>query len=307
MRIEHLLKAIGDTPLLPARRFCAVEKIPPTIYAKCECFNPGGSIKDRAALFMVEDAEQQGLLLPGGVIIEPTSGNTGIGLAVVAAQKGYKLILTMPESMSIERRKLLAALGAELVLTPAKEGMQGAVEKAMLLAAEYPASFIPNQFKNPANAEAHYCGTAEELWEEMDGAIDFLIACVGSGGTITGCGTRLKERKPDIRIIAVEPEESPLLSQGKAGPHGIQGIGANFIPALLDQSVIDEIVTVSTTEAIASAQAFSKSEGLGVGISSGAALAAAIKIARREENQDKNIVVILPDGSERYLSTALFQ
>lgn len=306
MKIHTLLDAIGNTPLLHARRFAAAAQIPADIFAKCECFNPGGSIKDRAALTMVETAEQQGLLAPGGVIIEPTSGNTGIGLALVARQKGYRLLLTMPESMSVERRKLLASLGAELILTPAKAGMQGAVDRAMLLAAEYPSSFIPNQFKNPANAAAHYYGTAEELWQETDGQIGALVACVGSGGTITGCGARLKELKPDIQVIAVEPEESPLLSQGKSGSHGIQGIGANFVPALLDQSVIDEIITVSTETAIATARQFSLSEGLGVGISSGAALAAALRLARRPALAAQQIVAILPDGNGRYMSTPLF-
>jgi len=306
MKIHNLLGAIGNTPLLPAVRFCQQQHVPAQLFAKCECFNPGGSIKDRAALSMVEAAEQAGILQPGGVIIEPTSGNTGIGLALIARQKNYRLILTMPDTMSIERRKLLTSLGAELVLTPGKKGMQGAVDQAMLLSAQYPNSFIPNQFNNQANAAAHYYGTALELWEEMEEDIDLLVCTFGSGGTVSGCGKRLKELDPTIRIIAVEPEESPLLSRGVAGSHGIQGIGANFIPGLLDQSVIDRVVTVSTEEAIAASRAFSATEGLGVGISSGAALAAAQKVAEEEENQGKRIVVILPDGSERYMSTNLF-
>lgn len=306
MKIDSLLDAIGNTPLLLARRFAAAGGVPPRIYAKCESFNPGGSIKDRAALAMVEAAEEQGVLRPGGVIIEPTSGNTGLGLALVAAQRGYRLILTMPESMSLERRKLLAALGAELVLTPSAQGMQGAVDRAMLLAAEFPASFIPNQFKNPANAAAHYYGTAEELWREMEGQIGLFVAGVGSGGTLTGCGARLKELDPAIRVIAVEPAESPLLSQGRAGAHGIQGIGANFIPALLEQSLIDQVVAVPTAEALAASRQFAACEGLGVGISSGAALAAAVRLAAEAEHAEQNIVVILPDGNERYLSTDLF-
>ena len=306
MPLHTLLHTIGNTPLLHAHRFAIEAHIPANLFVKCECFNPGGSIKDRAALSMIEAAEREGLLRPGGVIIEPTSGNTGIGLALVARQKGYRLLLTMPESMSLERRKLLASFGAELVLTSAKAGMQGAVDRAMLLAAEYPNSYIPNQFKNPANAAAHYFGTAEEIWRDTEGQVGLLVACVGSGGTITGCGARLKELKPDIHIVAVEPAESPLLSTGKSGEHGIEGIGANFIPALLDQSLIDEIITVSTADALATARRFSRSEGLGVGISSGAALAAALTLVVREEFSAQQIVVILPDGSNRYMSTPLF-
>lgn len=301
-----ILDMIGRTPLLPAPRFTAALGGAGCLYAKCECFNPGGSIKDRAALAMIETAEEQGLLKPGGVIIEPTSGNTGIGLALIAAQRGYQLILTMPENMSLERRKLLAALGAELVLTRGADGMQGAVERSLLLAAQHPLSFIPNQFANPANAAAHYYGTAEEIWQQSKGEIDMLVAGIGTGGTITGCGLRLKELKPEIKIIGVEPAESPLLSQGRSGAHGIQGIGANFVPGLLQRDLLDEILTVSTENALRAARLFARSEGLSVGISSGAALQAALTLSLREENAGLNIVAILPDGGERYMSTALF-
>lgn len=307
MRINDLLQNIGNTPLLKADKYTAACGSNAQLLVKCECFNPGGSIKDRAALYMVRAAEEEGLLSPGGVIIEPTSGNTGVGLAVVAAQRGYRLILTMPESMSLERRKLLSSLGAELVLTPAKLGMQGAVDQAMLIAAEYQSSFIPNQFQNPANAAAHYYGTAMELWEESEGEINAFFAGIGSGGTITGCGRRLKELDEQIKIIGVEPAESPLLSTGVLGSHGIQGIGANFVPALLDRSIIDEVLTVTTATAITEAKRFAAAEGLGIGISSGAALAAALQYAQRDDYDGGNLVVILPDGNDRYMSTALFE
>lgn len=306
MKRNNLLEQIGNTPLMGAHRYTAQMNRELPLLVKCECFNPGGSIKDRAALYMITAAEQEGLIGEGGVIVEPTSGNTGIGLAVVAAQRGYRLILTMPDNMSIERRKLLIALGAELVLTPAKKGMQGAVDEAMLIAAQYASSFIPNQFKNPANAAAHYYGTAMEIWEETEGHIGALFAGIGSGGTITGCGKRLKELNPKIKIIGVEPAESPLLTSGQSGPHGIQGIGANFIPALLDQSVVDEVMTVRTEDAIAEARKFSASEGLGIGISSGAALSAALAYANRDNYDGQPLVAILPDGNARYMSTDLF-
>ncbi len=302
-----LLAHIGNTPLLKLDRFAKAEAPLAQLYAKCECFNPGGSVKDRAALYMLDDAEERGLISSGAVIVEPTSGNTGIGLAVVCAQRGYRLILTMPESMSLERRKLLQHLGAELVLTESALGMQGAVDQALLIAAGYGNSFIPNQFANPANAAAHYYGTAPEIWEALDGRVDIFVAGIGSGGTITGVGTRLKELNPAVRIVAVEPAESPLLSTGRAGSHGIQGIGANFVPALLDAAVIDEIRQVATADAIKTARAFSKAEGLSVGISSGAALSAALALAMAEENQGQNIVALLPDGGERYMSTGLFK
>jgi len=306
--MEHqLLRHIGRTPLLEARRFAEEQQSLAHLYAKCECFNPGGSVKDRPALYMLNDAEQRGMIAKGAVIVEPTSGNTGIGLAVVCAQRGYRLILTMPESMSLERRSLLQHLGAELVLTKASLGMQGAVDQAMLIAAGHKNSFIPNQFANPANAAAHYFGTAPEIWEELDGQVDVFVAGVGSGGTVTGAGGRLKELNPDIRIVAVEPAESPLLSAGRAGTHGIQGIGANFVPALLDRSVIDEIIPVCTAAALETARAFSRREGLSVGISAGAALSAALTLAAREQYAGRNIVALLPDGGERYMSTDLFK
>lgn len=302
MFLNQLTQAIGNTPLLAATRFMPEARF----FVKCEGCNPGGSVKDRAALAMIEDGEARGLLHPGGIIIEPTSGNTGIGLALVAAQKGYRLILTMPESMSTERRKLLQAMGAELILTPAQDGMQGAVTRAQDLAAQYTNSFIPDQFSNPANAYAHYTGTAQEIWTDLAGQVDVLIAGVGSGGTITGCGRRLKELNPHIYIVAIEPADSPLLSQGKAGTHAIQGIGANFIPKLLDQSILDEIVPIRTVDAISTARRFSRQEGITVGISSGAALQGALFVAAKKEFAKKNIVIILPDGGERYLSTELF-
>ena len=302
MFLNQLTQAIGNTPLLAATRFMPEARF----FVKCEGCNPGGSVKDRAALAMIEDGEARGLLHPGGIIIEPTSGNTGIGLALVAAQKGYRLILTMPESMSTERRKLLQAMGAELILTPAQDGMQGAVARAQDLAAQYTNSFIPDQFSNPANAYAHYTGTAQEIWTDLAGQVDVLIAGVGSGGTITGCGRRLKELNPHVYIVAIEPADSPLLSQGKAGTHAIQGIGANFIPKLLDQSILDEIVPIRTVDAISTARRFSRQEGITVGISSGAALQGALFVDAKKEFAKKNIVIILPDGGERYLSTELF-
>ena len=299
---RKLTDLIGSTPLLALERFAPGA----AIWAKLECFNPLSSAKDRAALFMLDAAEAEGRLAPGTVIIEPTSGNTGAALAYIAALRGYELILTMPDTMSAERRRLLSALGAKLVLTPGAEGMTGAVAKAKELAAALPSAFIPSQFDNPANAQAHYRTTGPEIWRDTEGNVDVFVACVGSGGTITGTGRYLKEQNPNVRVVAVEPAESPLLSQGWAGPHKIQGIGANFVPALLDRSVCDEVVTVSGEDAYKAARMLAKTEGLLCGISSGAAAAAAKQLASRPEYAGKTIVTLLPDTGERYLSTDLF-
>ncbi len=297
---------IGNTPLVELTRW-ETQNAPNTrMLAKLERFNPGGSVKDRVAKAMLDDAESKGLLKDGTTIIEPTSGNTGIGLALVGAARGYRSIIVMPETMSIERQKLMIAYGAELVLTPGSAGMRGAVEKAKELAEQIPNSFIPGQFENPANALAHYQTTGPEIWNDTDGKVDIFVAGVGTGGTVTGVGRFLKEQKPDIKIIAVEPERSPLLSQGKAGPHGIQGIGANFVPEVLDTGIYDEVICVSDNDAYAAARKLGKAEGLLVGISSGAALHAATQLAARPENAGKTIVVMLPDTGERYLSTAMF-
>jgi cysteine synthase A len=275
-----------------------------TVLAKLELFNPAGSAKDRVALAMIRDAEERGLLKEGSVIIEPTSGNTGIGLAAMAAARGYRTIIVMPDSMSIERQKLMTAYGAELVLTPGTLGMQGAIEKAEEMAKAIPGSFIPDQFNNPANAKAHYETTGPEIWEDTDGTVDIFVAGVGTGGTITGTGRYLKEKNPNMQVVAVEPANSPLLSGGKAGPHGLQGIGANFIPGVLDQRIYDRVLPVTEEQAYAAARELGKKEGVLVGISSGAALYAAKLLA--EENPGKNIVVLLPDTGDRYLSTAMF-
>lgn len=297
---------IGKTPLLELKATAQAEGLGARVLAKLECFNPGGSAKDRAAVAMLNDAEEKGLLKPGAVIIEPTSGNTGIGLALVAALRGYRAIIVMPDSMSIERRRLMTAYGAEVVLTPGGHGMTAAIAKAEELAAAIPNSFIPGQFVNPANADAHFNTTGPEIWEDTEGKVDTFVAGVGTGGTVTGVGRYLKSQNPNVKIVAVEPADSPLLSQGVAGSHGIQGIGANFVPEVLDRSLIDEVLPVETGDAYAAARNFGRTEGVLVGISSGAALWAAKELARRPENKGKTIVALLPDSGERYLSTALF-
>lgn len=297
---------IGNTPLL---ELSGLEKrlgLGAKIIAKLEYLNPAGSVKDRVAKAMIDDAEEKGLLKEGSVIIEPTSGNTGIGLASVAAARGYRIIIVMPDTMSAERRQIMKAYGAELVLSDGKKGMKGAIEKADELAASIPDSFIPGQFVNPANPQAHFCTTGPEIFEDTDGKIDYFVAGVGTGGTVTGVGTYLKSRLPDVKIVAVEPESSAVLSTGKAGAHKIQGIGAGFVPKVLDTSVYDEIITVSDADAFAVGRLIGRCEGVLVGISSGAAVHAAVTIARRPENAGKNIVVLLPDTGDRYLSTALF-
>lgn len=304
---KSLLELIGNTPLVQLDRFAQKEGLNARILAKVESFNPLGSVKDRVGYALITDAEEKGLINKDTLIIEPTSGNTGIGLAYVAAIKGYRLILTMPESMSQERRSLLKALGAELILTPAAQGMKGAIDKANELKAEHPNSYIPGQFVNPANAEAHRRTTAQEILRDMDGRVDFFVSAVGTGGTITGIGEVLKAHDPSTRVIAVEPTASPVLSGGKPGPHKIQGIGAGFVPEVLNTKVYDEIITVENDAAFAASRLASRTEGLLVGISSGAALHAAEVLAKRPENAGKTIVVLLPDTGERYLSTELFQ
>ena len=308
MNIKNSLTGlIGHTALLALHRWAKQQQLVAEIVAKVEYFNPGGSVKDRVALSMITDAEEKGLLKPGALIIEPTSGNTGVGLAWVASVKGYRLILTMPETMSLERRNLLKALGAELVLTPGSEGMGGAIRKAQEIQAATPGSLILQQFENPANPLAHERTTAEEIWQDTDGKIDIFVAAVGTGGTLTGTALGLKKKNPNIRIVAVEPARSPVLSGGKAGPHKIQGIGAGFIPKILDTSLIDQVIPVTDEDAMRTSRELSATEGLLVGISSGAAAFAAREIAKDEANQGKRIVVLLPDTGERYLSTELFQ
>jgi cysteine synthase A len=302
-----LTDLIGNTPLLELSNFNKKHNLAATIIAKLEYFNPAGSVKDRIGFAMIEAAEKQGLLNKDSVIIEPTSGNTGIALAFVAAAKGYRLIIALPETFSIERRNLLKALGAELILTPGSEGMKGAIRRATELAAETPNSFLPQQFKNLANPEIHRKTTAEEIWKDTDGDVDIFISGIGTGGTITGVGEVLKSRKPGVQIIAVEPTDSPVLSGGNPGPHKIQGIGAGFVPDVLNVSVIDEIIKVSNDQAFATSRLLARTEGLLVGISSGAATYAALEVAKRPENKGKKIVVILPDTGERYLSTILYQ
>ena len=297
---------IGKTPLLELTHIERFEGLEARILAKLEYLNPAGSVKDRVGLALIEDAERRGLLKPGAAIIEPTSGNTGIGLACAAAVRGYRVILTMPDTMSAERRTLLSAYGAELVLTPGSLGMQGAVDKANELAASIPGSFIPGQFDNPANPEAHYRTTGPEIWRDTDGQLDLFVASVGTGGTLTGTGRYLKEQNPNIQVAAVEPDASPLLSGGQAGPHQIQGIGANFIPSVLDRSVYDQIVRVKDADAFAMGRSAARREGILVGVSSGAALWAAGELAKRPEYAGKTIVVLLPDSGDRYLSSPMF-
>ncbi|MDE7361008.1 MAG: cysteine synthase A [Oscillospiraceae bacterium] len=303
---RSVTELVGKTPLMELARIEEREGLDAKILAKLELFNPGGSVKDRVARAMIEDAEKRGALKPGSVIIEPTSGNTGIGLSAVAAAKGYRIIITMPETMSVERRNLMKAYGAELVLTDGAKGMKGAIAKAEELAAEIPDSFIAGQFVNPVNPLAHEQTTGVEIWEDTDGKVDIFVAGVGTGGTVTGVGRVLKAKNPDVRIVAVEPKSSPVLSGGAAGSHKIQGIGAGFVPEILDTKIYDEIIQVDNDDAFTAGRLIARTEGVLVGISSGAALYAAIQLAKRPENSGKNIVVLLPDTGERYLSTAMF-
>lgn len=303
---NNILELVGNTPLMKIQKYCDAQNVDSTILVKIEKYNPAGSVKDRVALEMIEDAERKGLLKEGSTIIEPTSGNTGIGLACFGALKGYKVILTMPDNMSEERKMLLKAYGADIELTDSQKGMQGAIDKANELASQIPNSYIPDQFNNIANVQAHKETTAVEIWEDTEGNIDFFVAGIGTGGTITGIGEYLKEKNNDIQIIGVEPESSPLLSKGYAGIHKIQGIGANFVPKILNVNICDEIITITDEEAYNTVKQIAKYEGLLVGISSGASICAATKIAKRLGNSNKNIVVLLPDSGERYLSTSLF-
>ena len=308
--MEHIYTSadqlIGRTPLLELARLARAEGLEARLLAKLECFNPAGSVKDRVARAMIGDGEARGLLKPGGTIIEPTSGNTGIGLAAVAAARGYRVIIVMPDTMSVERRRLMAAYGAELVLTPGAQGMAGAIQRAEELAREIPGSFLPGQFANPANPAAHRASTGPEIWADTEGRVDVFVAGVGTGGTITGVGEYLKSQNPGLRVVAVEPASSPVLSQGRAGKHGIQGIGAGFVPQALNTAVYDEILPVEDGDAFDTARRLGRTEGVLAGISSGAALWAALRIAKRPESRGKTIVALLPDGGDRYLSTALF-
>ena len=303
---DTITDLIGSTPLLKLNRFAAAENLGAEVYAKLEYFNPAGSVKDRIAKAMIDDAEASGKLKPGSVIIEPTSGNTGIGLAAVAAAKGYRIIIVMPETMSVERRQLMKAYGAELVLSEGAKGMKGAIAKADELAKEISNSFIPGQFVNPANPKAHIATTGPEIWDDTDGKVDIFVAGVGTGGTVTGVGQYLKSKNPGVKVVAVEPASSPVLSKGTAGAHKIQGIGAGFVPDVLDTKVYDEIIAVENEDAFAVGRLIGHKEGVLVGISSGAAVWAAIQLAKRPENAGKNIVVLLPDTGDRYLSTPLF-
>ena len=303
---QSATQLIGNTPLLEVTNLERSKELEAKLLVKLEYFNPSGSVKDRVAYYLVKDAEEKGILKDGSVIIEPTSGNTGIGLASIAAARGYRTILTMPETMSVERRNILKAYGAEIVLTEGAKGMKGAIAKAEELAKEIPNSFIPAQFSNPANAQAHFETTGPEIWEDTDGAVDFFVAGVGTGGTVTGTGEFLKSKMADVKIVAVEPETSPVLSKGTAGPHKIQGIGAGFVPDVLNTKVYDEVLPVSNEDAFATSKELAKAEGILVGISSGAALYAAIELAKRPENKGKTIVALLPDSGDRYYSTPLF-
>ncbi|MBQ8640960.1 MAG: cysteine synthase A [Clostridia bacterium] len=303
---ERITDLIGGTPLLQLTNTIAEQNLEATIYGKLEYFNPAGSVKDRIAKAMIDDAEAKGLLIPGSVIIEPTSGNTGIGLAAAAASRGYKIILTMPETMSVERRNLLKAYGAQLVLTEGAKGMKGAIAKAEELAAETPNSFVPSQFTNPSNPAAHLATTGPEIWNDTDGKVDIFVAGVGTGGTVSGVGGYLKSQNPNVKVVAVEPAGSPVLSKGTPGPHKIQGIGAGFVPDTLNTDIYDEIIAVENEDAFATGRALARKEGLLVGISSGAAVFAAIQLANRPENKGKIIVALLPDTGERYLSTPMF-
>lgn len=308
MRIyNNITELAGNTPLVRLSEFSAKRNLSAEILAKLEYLNPAGSAKDRVAIAMINDAEEKGILKPGASIIEPTSGNAGIGLAAAAAVKGYKVILTMPETMSVERRKLLAAYGAEIVLTEGSRGMSGAIEKANEIASNTPGSFIPGQFENPANPKAHFDTTGPEIWRDTDGEVDIFVAGVGTGGTISGVGEYLKSRKPDVKIVAVEPASSPLISKGYSGAHGLQGIGANFIPENLNRNILDDVIAVTDEEAYAAGRAIAQEEGILVGISAGAALHAAAILAERPENKGKKIVVLLPDTGDRYLSTPMFE
>lgn len=303
---ENICELIGKTPLVRLKNFEKEKGLSAAVLAKVEFFNPAGSVKDRAALNMIEDAEEKGVIKKGDTIIEPTSGNTGIGLAAVAIAKGYKVILTMPDSMSIERRKLLSAYGAVIILTEGAKGMMGAIEKAEELKREIPGSVIAGQFANPANPEAHYKTTGPEVWEDTDGKVDIFVAGIGTGGTVSGVGKYLKERNPEIKIVGIEPFSSPVITKGIAAPHGIQGIGANFVPEVLNKEILDEIILVKDEDAIKTGREICRSEGLMVGISSGAALYAASVLAKRKENEGKTIVALLPDTGMRYLSTEIF-
>ena len=304
---KNIEELIGKTPLLELTHLEEIHNLDARVLAKVEFLNPGGSAKDRVAKKMVEDAEAKGILKAGATIIEPTSGNTGIGLAVMAAARGYRAIIVMPDSMSMERRLLMSAFGAELVLTEGAKGMAGAIAKAEELAKEIPGAFIPGQFDNPANPQAHYESTGPEIYEDTDGKVDIFVAGIGTGGTITGVGRYLREKNPDVQIIGVEPASSPLLTEGRAGSHGLQGIGANFVPSILDTKLYNEIIPVKEEEAYAAGRAVAQKEGLLVGISSGAAIHAALEVAKRPENKGKNTVVLLPDTGDRYLSTPMFQ